>query len=144
MKRIVFVAFSSNHNIRPPDGQINIFYMQPQLIFSCDQAALCMVQSVRLSVCLSVTPIFTMFPSSYLHKTFTNYYQWQKWCPCKRWTSEVKGQDTEVMTQLSRFRTVTRVWVHILWWNDAQSFMLLRRGATLFFNIICQFSRSHN
>ena len=39
---------------------------------------------------------------------------------------------TEVNTQLSRFRTVTPVWIHIWWWNDAQSFILLRRGALLF------------
>ena len=39
---------------------------------------------------------------------------------------------TEVKTQLSRFRTVTPVWIHIWWWNDAQSLMLLRKGALLF------------
>ena len=73
-------------------------------IFSCDQAALQMVQSFCLSVCLSV-PLsvrpsvchtsFTMFPSSYHHEISRSYYQWQKWCPCKRCKrsgSEVKGQ----------------------------------------------------
>ena len=55
------------------------------LIFSCDQAALWTVFSVRLSVCLSVCHTFlTMFPSSYHHDIFRSYYQWQKWCPCKR------------------------------------------------------------
>ena len=49
--------------------------------------------SVRLSVCLSVCHTFlTMFPSSYHHKIFGSYYQWQKWRPCKRSRSEVKGQ----------------------------------------------------
>ena len=48
------------------------------------------------SVCLSVRPsvrhtFLTMFPSSY-HEIFRSYYQWQKWCPCKRSRSEVKGQ----------------------------------------------------
>ena len=39
---------------------------QYSVLFSCDQAALWMVQSVRLSVCLSVRHTFlTMFPSSY-------------------------------------------------------------------------------
>ena len=33
---------------------------------------------------------------------------------------------TEVKTQLSRFRTVTQVWIHIWWWNDKQSLMLLK------------------
>ena len=70
-------------------------------IFSCDQAALQMVFSVRLSVCLSVRlsvcpsvchTFFTTFPSSYHHEIFRSYYHGQKWCPCKRSRSEVKGQ----------------------------------------------------
>ena len=54
-----------------------------------------------------------------------------------------KVKVTEVTTQLNRFRTVTPVWIHIWWWNDAYSLMLLRRGALLFFKVICQISRSH-
>ena len=118
--------------------------------FSCDQAAIWLVQSVclsvRLSVCPSVRPsvchtFFTMFPSSYHHETFRSYYQWQKWRPCKRSRSKVKV--TEVNTQLNRFRTVTLVWIHIWCWNDAYSLMMLRRGALLFFKVIRQISRSH-
>ena len=76
--------------------------------------------SVRLSVCLSVRhTFFTMFPLSYHHEIFRSYHQWQKWCPCKRSRSKVKV--TEVITQFSRFRTITPVWIHIWWWNDAQS-----------------------
>ena len=45
--------------------------------------------SVRLSVCHT---FFTMFPSSYHHEIFRSYYHGQKWCPCKRSKSEVKGQ----------------------------------------------------
>ena len=114
--------------------------------FSCDQAALWMVQSVRpsvrLSVCPSVCHIFlTMFPSSYHHEIFRSYHQWQKWRPCKRSRSKVKV--TEVTTQLHRFRTVTPVWIHIWWWDDAHSLIMLRRGALLFFKVIYQISRSH-
>ena len=87
--------------------------------------------------------LLTMFPSSYHHEIFRSYYQWQKWRPCKRSRSEVKGQVTEVMTPFSRFRTVTPVYIHILRWNDAYSLMLLRRGALLFFKVIRQISRSH-
>ena len=48
--------------------------------------------SVRLSS-LSVRHIFlTMIPSSYHHEMLRSYYQWLKWCPCKRSRSEVKGQ----------------------------------------------------
>ena len=37
-------------------------------------------------------PCLTMFPSSYHHEIIRTYYQWQKWRPCKRSRSEVKGQ----------------------------------------------------
>ena len=98
--------------------------------------------SVRPSVCLSVCHTFlTMFPSSHHHEIFRSYYQWQKWRPCKRSRSKVKV--TEVMTQLNRFRTVTPVWIHIWWWNDAYSLIMLRRGALLFLKVIRQISRSH-
>ena len=40
-------------------------------IFSCDQAALWMVFSVRLSVCHT---FLTMFPSSYHHEIFRSYH----------------------------------------------------------------------
>ena len=56
-------------------------------------------------------------------------------------TSKVKV--TGVTTQLNRFRTVTPVWIHVWWWSDAYSLMLLRRGVLLFFNVIRQISRSH-
>ena len=117
-------------------------------IFSCDQAALWMVQSVRPSVCpsacLSVCHTFlTMFPSSYHHEIFGSYYQWQKWRPCKRSRSEVKGQGHRGHNPTLRFRTVTPVWIHIWWWNDAYSLIMIRRGALLFFKVICEISRSH-
>ena len=71
--------------------------LKQRLIFSCDQAALQMVFSVCPSVRLSVRPsvchtFLTMFPSSYHHEIFRNYYHGQEWCPCKRSRSEVKGQ----------------------------------------------------
>ena len=72
---------------------LKISMLYKSYIFSCDQAALWMVQSVCLSVCPSVCHTFlTMFPSSYHHEIFRSYYQWQKWRPCKRSRSEVKGQ----------------------------------------------------
>ena len=54
-----------------------------------------------------------------------------------------KVKVTEVNTQLNRFRTVTLVWIHIWWWNNAYSLMMLRRGALLFLKVIHQISRSH-
>ena len=38
----------------------------------------------------------------------------------------------KVTTQLNRFRTVTLIWIHMWWWNDTYSLILLRRGALLF------------
>ena len=95
--------------------------------------------SVCLSVCLSVRHTFsTMFPSSYHHEIFRSYHQWQKWCPCKSQGRRSRSQ----RSQLNRFWTVTPVWIHIWWSNDAYSLMLLRRGAPLFFKVICQISGS--
>ena len=54
-----------------------------------------------------------------------------------------RSKVTEVTTQLNRFQTVTPVWIHIWWWNDAYSLMLLKRGALLFFKVIRQISRSY-
>ena len=72
---------------------IVFIYNTYDIYFSCDQAALWMVQSVRLSVRPFVRHTFlTMFPSSYHHEIFWSYYQWQKWRACKRPRSEVKGQ----------------------------------------------------
>ena len=62
-------------------------------ILSCYEAVLRTLLSVRPSVHLSAChTFFTMFPSWYHHEIFRNDYQWQKWYPCKRSSSEVKGQ----------------------------------------------------
>ena len=52
-------------------------------------------------------------------------------------------KESQILTQIRPFRTVTRVWNY--WWlqNDAQSLKQHRRGALLFFKIIRQISRSH-
>ena len=94
-----------------------------------------------LSVRLSVYHTFlTMFPSSYHHEIFRSYYQRRKLGTYKR--SRSKVEVTEVTTQLNHCRTVTPVWIHIWWWNYAYSLMLLRRGALLFFKVICHIARS--
>ena len=58
--------------------------------FSCYQAALWMVFSVRLSVCH--TFFFTMFPLSYHHEIFRRCHHGPGLSPCKRARSEVKGK----------------------------------------------------
>ena len=124
-------------------------------IFSCDQAALQMVFSVRLSVCpsvclsvcpsvrLSVTPFWLCSPHRIIMK-FSGFITNDKSkVHAKGQGQRSKVKVTEVTTQLNRFRTVTPVWILIWWWNDAYSLMLLRRGALLFFKVIRQISRSH-
>ena len=116
------------------------------IIISCDQAALWMVQSVPPSVCLSVRLSVTPFWLCSHHRiiikisgVFTND---KSDVHAKGQGHRSKVKVTKVNTQLSRFRTVTPVWIHIWWWNDAQSLLLLRRGALLFFKVIRQISRS--
>ena len=48
-----------------------------------------------------------------------------------------------ILTWIEHFRTVASVWIYWWIWNDAQSLMLHRRGALLFFEVIHQISRSH-
>ena len=96
--------------------------------------------SVRLSVCLSVTPFWLC--SHHRIMKFSGVITNDQ----SKVHAKVQGQRskvTEVTTQLNRFRTVTPVWIHIWWWNDAYSLMLLRRVALLFFKVIRQISRSH-
>ena len=100
--------------------------------------------SVRLSVCPSVrlSHLFDYVP------IIVSSWNFQKLSLGTRVRSmqkvKVRGQRSrsQVTTQLNRFRTVTSVWIHI-WWNDAYSLMLLRRGALLFLKVIRQISRSH-
>ena len=118
-----------------------------RVIFSCDQAALQMVFSVRLSACpsvrLSVTPFWLCSHHLIIMKLSGVITNDRRKVHAKGQGQRSKVKVTEVMTQLNRFRTVTPVWIHICWWNDAYSLMLLRRGALLFFKVIRQISRSH-
>ena len=103
--------------------------------------------SVCPSVCLSVRPSVTPFWLCSHHRIILKF---SGVITSDRSDVHAKGQGqrskvkvTEVTTQLYRFRTVTPVWIHIWWWNDAYSFIMLRRGALLFFKVISQISRSH-
>ena len=104
------------------------------------------------------TKYIYIYTSSYHHQIFRSYCHWQKWCPCKRSRSEVKGGGysghtwlRHVIRQISRsygtkkspiligrFWTVIPFRIHIRLWNDAQSFKWHRRGALLFFKVIRQ------
>ena len=131
-------------------------------LFSCDQAALQTVfsicpsvihgswdqilrrcPSVRPSVRLSVTPFWLCSHHRIIMKFSGVITNAQRKVHAKGQSQRSKVKVTEVTTQLNHCRTVTPVWIHIWWWNDAYSLMLLRRGALLFFKVIRQISRSH-
>ena len=99
--------------------------------------------SVCPSVCLSITPFWLCSHHRIVMKFSGVITTDQSNVHAKGQGQRSKVKVTEVTTQLSRFRTVTPVWIHIWWWNDTYSLMLLRRGALLFFKVIRQVSRSH-
>ena len=117
-----------------------LVYGDGLLIFSCDQAALWMVQSICPSVCPSVTPfspcshhrIIMKFPGV-ISNDKSDVHE----------TGQGQRSKVKVKTQFTCFWTITQVRIHIWRWNDAQSLMLLRRGALLFFKVIRQIWRSH-
>ena len=53
------------------------------------------------------------------------------------------AKKSSILTQIGQFRTVTPVWIHPWLWNDAQSLKQHRRGAILFFKVICHILRSN-
>ena len=89
--------------------------------------------SIRLSVCLSVTPFWLWSDHRIITKVPGVITNDKSYVHAEGQGQRSKVMVTDVITQLSRFRTVTPVWIHIWWGNDAQSLMLLRRGALFFF-----------
>ena len=109
----------------------------------CPSVRLSDCPSVRLSVCPSVTPFWLCSHHRIIMKFSGVITNDQSKVHAKGQGQRSKVKVTEVTTHLNRFRTVTRVWIHIWWWNDAYSLIVLRRGALLFFKVIHQISRSH-
>ena len=93
---------------------------------------------VCLSVCLSVTPFRLCSHHRIIMKFSGVITKDQGNVHAKGQGQRSKVKVTVVTTQLNRFRTVTPVWIHIWWWHDTYSLMLLRRGALLFFKVIRQ------
>ena len=113
-----------------------------KVFFSCDQAALQMVFSVCLSVRPSVTPFWLCSHHRIIMKFSGVITSDRSDVHAKGQGQRSKVKVTEVTTQLYRFRTVTPVWIHVWWWYDAYSLIMLRRGALLFLKVIHQISRS--
>ena len=109
-------------------------------VLSCDQAALRTLISIRLSVCLSVRPSVRLSQLFDNAPVIVSSRKFQELLPLtdvismqKVKVRDQKSRSQRSWDQFSRFETVTRVWIHIWWWNDAKSLMLLKRGALLFF-----------
>ena len=143
----VCVCICLVHQVPHPFWGAMLSYLSSNvsIIFSCDQAAIWLVQSVRLSVCPPVCPSITPFSLCYHHHIIIKF---SGVITMDRSDVHAKGQGqkskvkvTEVKTQLSLFRTVTPVWIQIWQWNNAHSLKWPRRGALLFFKVICQISR---
>ena len=88
-------------------------------IFSCDQAALRTPLSVRPSVSLSVTPFSLCFCHRIITKLSGVITNDNNDVHAKGQSHRSKVKVIKVITQLSHFRTVTPVWIHIWWSNDA-------------------------
>ena len=118
-----------------------LFLAATKQLYDCFSPSVC--PSVRPSVCLSVTPFSPCSHHRIIMKFSGVITNDKSDVHAKGQGQRSKVKVTEVNTQLNRFRTVTQVWIHIWWWNDAYSLMMLRRGALLFFKVIRQISRSH-
>ena len=99
--------------------------------------------SVRLSVCPSVTPISPCSRHRIIMKFSGVITMVRSDVHAKGEGQRSKVKVTEVNTQLSPFRTLTPIWIHIWLWNHAHSWKQHRRGALLFFKVIHQISKSH-
>ena len=92
------------------------------LVFSCDQAALWMVQSVcpsvHPSVCLSVHHTFLTFSGLITNDRSDVHAKGQGHLSNFKVTP---GKKSLVLTIIWRFRTVTTVWIGWWLWNDAKS-----------------------
>ena len=94
--------------------------------------------SVRPSVCLSVTPFSPCSHHRIIMKFSGVITMVKSDVHAKGQGQRSKVKVTEVNTQLSRFRTLTPVWIHIWQWNHTHSWKQRRRGALLFFKVIRQ------
>ena len=99
--------------------------------------------SVRPSVRLSVTPFSPCSHHRIIMKFSGVITMVKSDVHAKGQGQRSKVEVTEVNTQLSRFRSLTPVWIHIWQWNHAHSWKQHRRGALLFFKVIRQIWRSH-
>ena len=88
--------------------------------------------SVRPSVCPSVTPFWLCSHHRIIMKFLGVITSDRSDVHANGQDQRSKVKVTEVTTHLNRFRTVTPVWIHIWWCNNANSLIMHRRGDLLF------------
>ena len=80
---------------------------------------------VCLPICSSVTPVWLCSHPLIIMKFSGVITNDHGKVHAKGQGQRAKVKVTDVTTQLNRFRTVTPVWIHIWWWDDAYSLRLL-------------------
>ena len=105
---------------------------QRHLLGDCDWFSPSVRPSVCPSVCLSVTPFSPCFHHRIIMKFLGVITMVKSDVHAKGQGQRSKVKVTEVNTQLSRFRTLTPVWIHIWQWNHAHSWKQHRRGPYCF------------
>ena len=145
MKIVLSMLYSNSHNYSwidfNPFSSIYLFLAATKQLYDWFSP------SVRPSVCPSVCPSVTPFSPCSHHRIIMKFSEVitndKSDVHAKGQGQRSKVKVTEVTTQLNRFRAVSPVWIHIWWWNDAYSLIMLRRGALLFLKVIRQISRSN-
>ena len=134
------LKYNWNHGLQPFDllPSYNLFLAGTKQLYEWFS------QSVRLSVPPSVTPFWLCSLHRIIMKFSGVITNDRSDAYAKGQVQRSKVKVTEINTQLSCFRTVTPVSIHIWWWNGAYGLMLLSRCAILFFKVIHQISRSHS
>ena len=97
--------------------------------------------SICPSVCLSVHHTYSLCSHHPIIMKFSGVITNERSdVHAKDQGQRLKIKVSEVKSPFRSFRTIPPVWIHIWWWNDAQSLVLLGRGALLFCKVIHQIS----
>ena len=124
------IMFSGCPSVRPSEAWNTLFWPVHRSVGPPDQPLPFYGMSVRPSVRPSVHPSVTPFWLCSHHRIIMKFSgvitNGRSDVHANGGGQRSKVKVTEVTTQLNRFRTVTPVWIHIWWWNDAYSLIMLR------------------
>ena len=106
----------SPHLARSPAATILLDRQDPPVFLAATKQ---LYECYFLSVCPSVCPFWLCFHHHIITKFSEVITNDRSDVHAKGQGHRSKVKVTEVIIQLSRFQTVTPVWIHIWWWNDA-------------------------